>query len=397
MKIKNSILSLISLLWLFNACHQHDKNMAVHRPAYTCTMHPKIRQDKPGACPICNMTLTAMKMPEPLQTIENSLSISVEKQFLAGIKTDTLSHHFFSDQPYRLGVVSINPIQTEVIATKVKGRIEKLYVKISGQEIKKGMPLFEIYSESLSADIKTLLMLNKYQDEQADDFANQTWEAAKNKLLLWGLNKTQIEKILNQGYAESNIIFYASNDGYVFEMNVAEGEFVEEGAVIMKTTDLSKVWISVQVYANEIINLDDYHSFYVISPAYPNKIFKAHKVHHQPNVSTDSKIKMLHIEVENSDFQLLPGMMTEVYPHTQLNAVLSIPKSALTAHPSPSVWVKYDETSFVQKKVVVGMEDNHWMEIVSGLSPNDQVVIEGSYLLQSEFILSHKTMAIHQH
>lgn len=402
MKQKIIFLS-IAILFALAGCKSKNENHAGHDTGtyYTCPMHPTVKSNSPGSCPVCNMSLIKVEKQnnEHAQQEGNFITIEKQQQQLAGIKTDTVKFQTIIPASTILGTVAIDEEQVTTISSRVKGRIDKLYIKTSGEYIRKGNPVYAIYSEQLFADEKEFLALsekrtnNTTENELLDDMLS----ASKNKLLLWGLSEKQIAELEKSKSASQQIIFYAQTEGYVTEILVKEGAYVEAGTLLFKLTELNQVWIDAQVYSNEIGKISGSSSFQIFSETYPDEIYEGRLVFSNPSVEDGRKVQLLRLKVDNSKNKLIPGMMVYVSPKQNSKPVLAVPKSAVLLEKMKTVWVLAHDNTFEQRMVETGIENKFWIEILSGLKEGETVVTEGAYLISSEFILKSGAGQRHEH
>lgn len=395
-------ITILFSIFILAACKNgHENHEATSDSYYTCPMHPSVKSNSPGSCPVCNMSLIKVEKQnnEHAQQAGNFITIEKKQQQLAGIKTDTVKFQNIFSSSTILGTVAIDEEQVTTISSRVKGRIDKLYIKTSGEYIRKGNPVYAIYSEQLFADVKEFLALseNKINSNAENKLLNDMLSASKNKLLLWGLSEKQIEELEKNKSASPQIIFYAQTEGYVTDVLVKEGEYVEVGTPLIKLTSLNQVWIDAQVYSNEIEKISGSNSFQVFSETYPDEIYTGRLVFSNPSLENGRKVQLLRLKVDNSKNKLIPGMMVYVSPKQNSKPVLAVPKSALLLEKMKTVWVLAHDNTFEQRMVETGVENKHWIEITSGLKPGDIVVTEGAYLISSEFILKSGAGQRHEH
>ena len=351
-------------------------------------------------CPVCNISLVKVdgnsdKNPEMKG---NFVTIDQRRQRLAGITMDTVKLRSVAASSTFLGTVAIDEQNTIKISSRVKGRVDKLFIKTNGVYIKRGMPLYQIYSEQLQGDMKeylTLLEQNKGGDVPV--IVADLIVASKNKLQLWGLTEQQIADLRKSGVANPLMTFYSSEDGYVTAVNITEGMYVEEGTPIFRIVSLKKVWIEAQLYSNEIEKLNDHKSFYIFSERDPNKTYNGTLVYNNPGMEEGKRIYLLRLTVDNSAADLIPGMPVYVSPTEPASLTLAIPRSAVLTERAKTVWVLAHENTFEQRIIDTGREDRNWIEVTSGLKEGEIVVSEGGYLISSEFILRTGSAQTHAH
>jgi len=270
------------------------------------------------------------------------------------------------------------------------GRVEKLYYKNLGDFIKKGSPLYELYSEELNnAKQEFLLALDKknaFSGETVIDF-DQLIQSAKNKLLLWGMNDAQIEELSANKKTSANTLFYSSAAGYITQLDVREGDYVMEGGTIVKLADLSSLWAEAQVYTSQMADINNSSIATVRLPDFENKEIKGKIEFINPEINPDTRINLIRVSVPNPGNQLKPGMPAYVLLKGPQRKTLTLPADAvLRDGKGATVWIQTSEKNYKNIMVEIGLESDDRIEIKSGLREGDIVVITGAYLLQSEYI-----------
>lgn len=377
-----------------------NQNVSTGDFYYTCPMHPSVVSNTPGACPVCNMSLIKVKKESKKVGHQgNFVTLDSRQQTLAGIQLDTVKFRTIIPASTILGTVVVDEEKVTIVGSRIKGRIDKLFVQSSGDFLQKGSPIYSIYSELLLSDEKEYLALleKKKTTPKLSPVLEEMILASKNKLLLWGLSEKQISEIENNKFPDPLMTFYAPETGYVSEVNVKEGMYVEEGNMLLKIVQLNQVWVEAQVYSNEIEKINNSRLFQIFTETSPDEILNGNLVYNNPSLEQGRKIHLLRIRVNNSKNKLLPGMMVYVTPQTTAKSVLSIPKSAILFEKMKMVWVRTNIHTFEQRMVETGIENKQMVEILSGLKENEVVVKSGAYLISSEFILKNGVGQKHQH
>jgi membrane fusion protein, copper/silver efflux system len=351
---------------------------------YTCSMHPEIRMNHPGKCPVCKMELIIAH--DQVNGSNNSITLNTRQIFLAGIKTDTVKYGMIGESTILSGKIVADPSKETMISLRVSGRIDKLYVNTPGQQVNPGDPLFDIYSEDLLSAEKEyhLLVANSGSTGLNLEFA----KASENKLKLWGLSAIQIKEIAAGHISQPDITIYSNAGGTVSEIMIKEGVTVMEGAGIIKLSDYSTLWVEAQQYANASNTVTSGENVMINIPAFgetniPSKISFVY-----PEVLSNSKITLVRAELKNPGLKYRPGMEARIILTHKTKKALLVPSGAIQLNKmGPSVWIRKADKSFEIKMVETGIESNGSIEIISGLQPGEIIVSSGSYLLNSEYIL----------
>lgn len=392
---------LLSILFLAGCKNEHQTHQTTSDSYYTCPMHPSVVSSTPGSCPVCNMSLIKVEKKENEHAGQEGNFITIDKhqQKLAGIETDTVRVRNITSASTIIGTVAIDEEQVKTISSRAKGRIDKLFVKSTGVYLKSGSPLYSIYSEQLQADEKEYLSLSEKSKTTSaiSKLADDLLSASKNKLLLWGMSEKQISDLKTSGRASPLITFYSPEAGYVSEVKITEGMYVDEGSTLLKITSLNQVWVEAQLYSNEISVIAESKTFQVFSESNPGKVYKGTLVYNNPIVEDGKRVQLLKISINNSGGKLIPGTLVSVIPEKSLTNLLAVPKSAVLLEKMKTVWVLAHDNTFQQRMVKTGAENDYWIELLSGLREGEIVVTEGAYLISSEFILKSGAGQRHEH
>lgn len=381
------LFSIIALL-IFAACKNKNEAHQDSDTYYTCSMDPQVVEHKPGKCPICKMELTPVKKSNGEK--KDELQLSDQQIQLGNIRTDTIRNGTIGDQLVLNATLNFDQTKTSSVSSRVMGRVEKLYYKNLGDFVKKGSPLYELYSEELNnAKQEFLLALDKknaFSGETVIDF-DQLIQSAKNKLLLWGMSDAQIAELSANKKASAITLFYSSAAGYITQLDVREGDYVMEGGTIVKLADLSSLWAEAQVYTSQMADINNSSIATVRLPDFENKEIKGKIEFINPEINPDTRINLIRVSVPNPGNQLKPGMPAYVLLKGPQRKTLTLPADAvLRDGKGATVWIQTSEKNYKNIMVEIGLESDDRIEIKSGLREGDIVVITGAYLLQSEYI-----------
>lgn len=398
--MRKTIIIVIGLL-LFNSCKNKNELPKDPEMYYTCSMDPQVVEYKPGKCPICKMDLT----PVQKKNGENKDEIHLSEQQiqLGNIQTESIRNGTIGDQLILTATLNFDQMKASSVSSRVMGRVEKLYYKSLGDLVKKGSPLYDIYSEELNnAKQEYILALDKKKTFSSESLIDieQLIQSAKTKLLLWGLNENQINDLsLTKKYSPIST-FHSTASGYITQLEIREGDYVMEGGTIVKLAELSTLWAEAQVYTSQLAQVNRNSAAIVQLPDFENKEIKGRIEFVNPEINPDTRINLIRVSIPNPGNQLKPGMPAYVLLKSPQRQTLTLPIDAVIRDgKGATVWIQSGKNTFKSVMVQTGLESDNRVEIKSGLKTGDIVVLTGAYLLHSEYVFKKGAdpMAGHNH
>jgi Cu(I)/Ag(I) efflux system membrane fusion protein len=284
---------------------------------WTCSMHPQIRQPKPGKCPICFMDLIPVAT-EHVDVGPRQISFSKEAIKLMEIETTPVERKFATAEIRMVGKIDYDETQVKHITAWVPGRIDRLFVDFTGITVAKGDHMVELYSpELLSAQaellqaVKAASNIKSETSELVKRSTLATLEAAGEKLRLLGLTEEQIEKIEASGEPVTHLIIYSPIGGIVINKHATEGMYVQTGTPIYTVADLSHLWVKLDAYESDLPWIRYGQETEFTTEAYPGEIFKGKISFIDPVLNDKTRTIKVRVDVDNSDGKLKPGMFVK--------------------------------------------------------------------------------------
>lgn len=371
--------------------HQHAAGTQ-----YTCPMHPQIVRDAPGSCPICGMDLVPIKKTGASNT---SLVLSESQMKLANVSVQTVSQGNISNVTVLNARLAADQEQTEVISSRVAGRIERLFVKETGQAVRKGQVLYEIYSEPLLIDQQEyLIAVAQEQAFPAENKYVQFRQASAQKLRLYGMTPAQITKLARTKIVQPRIPFVAPSGGTVTEIAASEGQYVAEGALLYRLVNLGQLWVEAELYSGEagFVKVGDRVPVEVVGSENGQNL-TARVAFINPEYREGSQVLTMRAVLPNPGGRFQPGQQARVTIRHEGGSVarsgqkgpsLTLPTQAVVrAGEGSVVFVQTAANTFQPRQVQTGTETDERVAITSGLTGDEAVVMSGAYLLYSEMIL----------
>ncbi len=333
---------------------------------------------------------------EPLthehNTPGNELHLTEQQIKLGNITTQYFMKDSSTTQQSFTGLLQVNDEQSRTISARAMGRLEKLNVKVVGDLIRQGSPVYTIYSEDI-AIAKRDYMSAYRQLSMPGDFgknARTMFDAAQQKLLFYGLSSKQVQALGKSNETSPYTVFYSPVSGFVSEVNAAEGSYVMEGGPIVKIADLGSLWLEIQVNVTYANNLSVGQSAKATVSDFPGKTINAKITYINPEINPQSRLLVMRLEVPNSDLRLKPGMQAVATFTKAGKKGLYIPIDAvIREEKSTYIWIEKEPGVFQNVMVEIGTEANGMIEIKSEVDLSKKIVVSGAYAINSEYILQN--------
>ena len=280
---------------------------------WTCSMHPQIRQDHPGKCPICFMDLVPVES-SGADIGQRQISFSPEALKLMEVETTPVQRKFVEAEIRMVGKIAYDETRIKNITAWVPGRIDRLYVDFTGTDVKKDDHMVELYSPDLiTAQAEFLQAIASARTintstELVAESIRQTLQSAREKLLLLGLTERQIQDIEKASKPLDRLTIYAPIGGVVIEKQATEGMYVNTGTKIYTIADLSQMWVLLDAYESDMMWLRYGQDVSFEVEAYPGKTFHGTISFIDPRLDTKTQTIKLRVNVSNEDGNLKPGM-----------------------------------------------------------------------------------------
>lgn len=374
--------------------HEHAEEK---EQIWTCSMHPQIRQNEPGDCPICGMDL--IPLDENSSQDPMIFTMTDEAVKISNIQTTPIGSKEGSSSMIRFsGKVEADETQAASLVSHLSGRIEKLYVSFKGENVGKGQKVATIYSPDLIGAQQELLEANKTKNEQPG-----LYQASLNKLKNWKLTDAQIEQVLSSGEVKEYFDIYSDHSGVVLDRKVAVGDYIKTGQVLFDIQNLNQIWAVFDAYESDLgmIHLGDELSF--TTPSLPGEKFMAKLSFIDPTVDPKTRTVAIRANLKNSGSKLKPDMFLEgelAIPASSSDEML-VPKSAVLWTGKRSVvYVKLPDMtvpSYEYHEIELGEASGDYYKVLSGLNAGDEVVTNGAFVIDASAQLNNQASMMNKH
>jgi len=404
---------------------------------YYCPMHPSFRYDKPGECPVCNMTLVkAGEKPEPgaqagerkilywqdpmnpahrsdkpgkapdgmdlvpvyadeVQAAElppGTVKITPEKQQLIGVQYGEVLHQTVAKSIRATGRLAFDETKIVRLHPKVEGWVERVQADFLGKEVRKGEPLLAIYSPELVATQQEFLLARKAREslgrnpyQEIATGSHSLYESSLERLRLWDISERQIEEIAERGTPQKTLTLYSPIDGFVMSRNAFQGQRITPETELYAIADLSTIWVLADVYEYELPLLRIGQTGVITLPYFAGKSFRAKVSYIYPELDKATRTLRVRLEFRNPGLQFKPHMYANVELRIELGHELTLPVEAVLDSGSEQVvFVAREGGYFEPRRVTLGERVGDFYVVLSGVQAGERVVTSANFLVDSE-------------
>lgn len=327
------------------------------------------------------------------QTDDGSIAVSPARVQKLGVRTEAVSLRVLTRTVRAAGTVELDERRLAIITTKFDGYIEKLHVDATGQAVRRGQPLMEIYSpELVVAEQEAIVAMRAARDlagagPDARGVADRLIESAFNKLRNWDVPPAEIERLKREGVANRRITLRAPADGVVLVKPALEGMKFAAGEPLFKTGDLSSVWVIADVFEQDLGLVRAGQTAHVTVNAFPGRAFDGRVEFIYPTLSRETRTARVRIVLPNPEGSLRADMYATVEVESGMASEprIAVPESAvLNNGTKQTVLVERAEGRFEPREVRVGAMADGYYEVLEGLQPEERVVVGANFLIDAE-------------
>lgn len=325
---------------------------------------------------------------EPGTTVQ----LSPDEINAAGVQLVKVSSAQLKSSIESVGRVEQPEAQLATVPARVGGRIDKLYVQFTGENVRRGQAVAEIYSPELVASAEEYRLALQNRDrmrgsgqKEAVESSNDLVAASRRRLELWGVSEKQIDAA-GSGSAGLHVTIYAPAGGSVVERKVTNGQYVNTGDPLFTVADLSTVWVKADVYEFQVPQIRPGQMVEVISDALPDKVLHGRVDFIEPEANPQTRTIPVHVHVPNPAMRLRPGMYVRAtFVSPAEHETLVVPRSAvLDTGTRKLVYIAKDDGVFEAREIQAGAPTEELYPVLAGLKAGEQVVTNGNFLIDSQ-------------
>ena len=309
-----------------------------------------------------------------------------------GVRFGTVAYKNVSDQIRVTGNVDADESRISSIQVRFPGWIRKVYVDATYRYVRKGQPLFTIYSPDLVTTEQEYLLARQNQQQLKSSTvagvstgATSLADAARERLAQWEVPQEEIAKLESTGKVITDLTFNAPASGYITEKNVLPNMYVQPDTKLYTVADLSTVWVNAQVFQPDVGKIKPGDAAQIAVDAYPGKAFNGRVDQILPQVDANTRTVKVRLVIPNPQLKLKPGMYVNVVLKVPLGRQLVVPASAvLQSGTRQVVFVNRGDGSLEPREVTTGARVGDEFIVNRGLKPGESIVTSANFLIDSE-------------
>lgn len=351
-------------------------------------MHPAVRSDQPGSCPICGMDLIRASSEE--REDDYSMVMSEASIQLANIQTTPVIRDIPKREIILPGRVTLDERRTSYVTTHFGGQIHDVRIDFTGAPIREGEVMATIYSPEVVSAQRELIEAYRTRDRSPE-----MYESVVRKFKLWKFSEQQIQQILERGEVQTHMEILSPVNGFVMKRNVQNDQHVVEGTIIYEVGSQEHLWIILEAYEEDIQWISTGDAIEFSTRSNPGHTYDAIVDFMDPTFNPEKRTLGIRANIENTNQRLRPDILvTGTLRAVQEEEKLMVPVSAvLWTGPRSLVYVKdatADTPRFMVREVELGVKSGDYYVIEGGLDGDEQVVFNGAFRIDSEFQLSDR-------
>jgi RND family efflux transporter MFP subunit len=378
-------LAVAAGIWIYRS-HSKKQPMAMNMP-----MSGDVQPVAAGPSPAAKETATAMqeqKMETPLVPVK----LTPGRMQSIGVKTGTVEYKQLNDDIRATGTVDINERLLSYVQVRFPGYIRQVFANATYQYVRKGEPLFTIYSPDLVATQQEYLLARQNQKalsasavDGVASGAESLSAAAEQRLQQWEVPQSEIAKLKETGQPVTDLTINSPVAGYITERNALPNMYAEPSTKLYTVADLSRVWVYAQIFQNDVGRIEPGDVAQVTVDSYPGRTFTGQIEEILPQVDMTTRTLRVRLAIANPELKLKPGMFVNVDLKTNMGRQLIVPASAIFQSGTRQlVFLDHGNGSLEPKEVATGPRVGDDFIVLKGLQPHQSIVTSANFLIDSE-------------
>jgi RND family efflux transporter MFP subunit len=380
-------MAVLAGTWAYrSAKQQHVVNMPISGDIQPAASGPSSDATKPAS------SMPGMSMPESKEAALVPIQLTPERMQSIGVKTGTVEYKMLSDDIRATGTVDIDERLLSYVQVRFPGYIRKVFANATYQYIRKGEPLFTVYSPDLVATQQEYLLAQQnqklLQSSTVDGVAagaSSLSSAAEQRLAQWDVPASELAKLKETGKPITDLTIYSSVSGFITERNALPNLYVESSTRLYTIADLSRVWVNAQIFQDDIGRLKPGDTAAITVDSYPGRTFTGQIEEILPQVDMATRTVRVRLTIANPGLKLKPGMFVNVDVKSNLGHQLVVPASAVFQSGTRQlVFLNRGKGILEPKEITVGPRVGDDFVVLKGLEAHQSIVTSANFLIDSE-------------
>jgi Cu(I)/Ag(I) efflux system membrane fusion protein/cobalt-zinc-cadmium efflux system membrane fusion protein len=361
-----------------------DKDATARKIAYwRAPMNPTEIYNEPGKSAM-GMDLIPVYEDELIGGVEVKVDPVIRQSM--GIRTAVVKKGLLNYTIRTYGHITYDETRTAEVSPKISGWIDKINVDFTGKFVRKGEPLFGLYSPELFAAQEEFLITFSNLNRMSDQTNKSLLKSARRRLKYFDIADHEIFEIERSGKIKKNITIRSPVDGVVILKNAVAGSFIKAGTTIYRIADLSNVWVEAHIFEYELPWVSEGQAAVMTLPYLPGRNFHGKVTYVYPYLQRKTRDVVVRLEYKNPSLELKPDMYADVEIKGMAGEGLIVPSEAVIRSGKRNIiFVDRENSKFTPRDVTLGLSlDNQRVQILTGLVQGERIVTSGQFLLDSE-------------
>lgn len=351
--------------------------------------HPKAQ----APAPMTNISGMGASGPTSMQNmVPGTVMLNPSTEQLIGVRYAEVRRMDMKRTLRTVGLVQMDEEKISRVHVKIAGWIEKVDLDYVGKLVKKGQPLFTLYSPDLVSTEQEYLIAHQGQEylskapyADAVSGANSLLKATRDRLKLWDITDAQIQALGKSGKAERTMTLYSPISGFVISRNAYEQQYVTPETDLYDIADLSTIWVYVDIYEYEAPYVHIGQPASMQLSYFPGKTYRGRVAYVYPTLDPKTRTIKVRLEFPNPNYTLKPDMYADVQLGIDYGKQLVVPSGAvLNSGTRQVVFIAKPGGYFEPREIKVGDQFDGEYAVLAGLKPGEKIVASGNFLIDSE-------------
>ncbi len=392
-------LAVLAAIWAYRSAKQsHATNAPVSGDVQPVASGPSSDATKSAS----SSPMPGMSVPESKEAALVPIQLTPERMQSIGVKTGTVEYKILSDDIRATGTVDIDERLLSYVQVRFPGYIRKVFANATYQYVRKGEPLFTVYSPDLVATQQEYLLARQNQQQLQSSTvdgvaagASSLSSAAEQRLAQWDVPASEIAKLKETGKPVTDLTINSPVSGFITERNALPNLYVEPSTRLYTVADLSRVWVNAQIFQDDIGRLKPGDSVAITVDSYPGRTFTGRIEEILPQVDMATRTVRVRLAIANPGLKLKPGMFVNVDVKSNLGRQLVVPASAVFQSGTRQlVFLNRGNGLLEPEEITAGPRVGDDFVVLKGLEPHQSIVTSANFLIDSESQLQAEAGAL---